>query len=81
MSSPRRRTYAQFSRPRVTTPDRRASSAVESHAVASLQDVVVSHELLLRRIRTVNARAGIAAMHRLAGLLPEGAAIVLKRLA
>jgi RNA polymerase sigma factor (sigma-70 family) len=56
------------------------SSPAESHA-ATLKDIVISHELLSRRIRKVNARAEIAAMHGLANLLPQGSSMVLDRLA
>jgi RNA polymerase sigma factor (sigma-70 family) len=54
-----------------------------SHS-ASLNDVVVSHELLkrpIRKVRKVNARAEITALHTLAILLPAGSSMVFKRLA
>jgi len=47
----------------------------------SLADVVISHELLSRRIHTLNSRVEIKAMYDLAGLLADGAPRVLKRLA
>jgi RNA polymerase sigma factor (sigma-70 family) len=47
----------------------------------SLEDVVISDELLSRRIRTLHPRVEIKAMYELANLLPQGAHLVLKRLA
>jgi RNA polymerase sigma factor (sigma-70 family) len=47
----------------------------------SLSDVVVSHELLSRRMRKANARAEIKALHDLADVLPQGPSAILKRLA
>jgi RNA polymerase sigma factor (sigma-70 family) len=47
----------------------------------TLNDIVISHELLSRPIRKVNARAEIAAIHGLANLLPQGLPMVLDRLA
>jgi RNA polymerase sigma factor (sigma-70 family) len=47
----------------------------------SLADVVISGELLSRRIHTVPSRIEIKAMYDLANLLSEGAPRVLKRLA
>lgn len=47
----------------------------------SLSDVVVSHELLSRRMHKANARAEIKALHDLADVLPQGSSAILKRLA
>jgi RNA polymerase sigma factor (sigma-70 family) len=47
----------------------------------SLSDVVVSHELLSRRMHKPNARAEIKALHDLADVLPQGPSAILKRLA
>jgi RNA polymerase sigma factor (sigma-70 family) len=48
---------------------------------ASLMDVVISDQLLSRRIHTVAARVEMNAMHELAQLLADGAPGLLKRLA
>jgi RNA polymerase sigma factor (sigma-70 family) len=48
---------------------------------ASLEDVVISGELLSRRLRKVHGRAEIKAMYELANLLGGGSRPVLKRLA
>ena len=48
---------------------------------ASLEDVVISGELLSRRLRTVHGRVEIKAMYELANLLGGGSGPVLKRLA
>lgn len=53
--------------------------AIPNHV--SLEDVVISGELLLRRVRKVKARAEIAGMHTLANLLPGNSSMILKRLA
>jgi RNA polymerase sigma factor (sigma-70 family) len=47
----------------------------------SLADVVISEQLLSRRIHTVKARVEMKAMYELAELLAEGAPALLKRLA
>jgi RNA polymerase sigma factor (sigma-70 family) len=47
----------------------------------SLADVVITDELLSRRIHTVKARVEMKAMYELAELLAEGAPVLLKRLA
>ncbi len=47
----------------------------------TLEDVIITRELLSRRVHPVNARAEINAMHELAGLLSGGPSGVLKRLA
>lgn len=47
----------------------------------SLMDVVISDQLLSRRIQTVPARVEMKAMHELAELLADGKSALLKRLA
>jgi RNA polymerase sigma factor (sigma-70 family) len=47
----------------------------------SLQDVVISDQLISRPIHTVNSRVEIKAMYELADLLAQGAPALLKRLA
>jgi RNA polymerase sigma factor (sigma-70 family) len=47
----------------------------------SLSDVVVSHQLLSRRMHKASARAEIKALHDLAEVLPQGPSAILKRLA
>jgi len=71
-----KRTYREVHLAREEVP-----SSAATTQVVSLKDVVVSQELLTRRIRKVNARAEVRAMHALAKLFPEGSSTVLKRLA
>ncbi len=50
-------------------------------ASVSLEDVVITQELLVRPLRRVNRPGEIAALHSLATILKRGSTIVLKRLA
>ncbi len=47
----------------------------------SLDDIVITHELLVRPLRRVNRPGEIAAMHSLATILKQSSKLVLKRLA
>jgi RNA polymerase sigma factor (sigma-70 family) len=58
-----------------------ASSADPLCSLASLEDIVISCELLSRPVRAKSWRVELDAMHELARLLPAGSAVVLKRLA
>ncbi len=59
----------------------RSDSAAPMMQPVALKDVVISDELLSRRIHTIQTRVEIRAMYELADLLAQGAPALLKRLA
>jgi|ERR1700693_5966942 len=56
-------------------------ATIYSRDPVSLQDVVISQELVVRHLRKVTARGEFAAMHSLASVLTQNSTMVLKRLA